>query len=199
VPVGNGVGQTRERQLNGLADLGAALGGALDRPVESLWTMRNGYALCTRAGLDAITDHLASLTPQQTDTLGGLLHVGIHRDVEVTDAEGRQLPISQAFCSALPVSYGTVPRAHWQAFASLVLESAYDATLWAAVGNPQRGRSNVVLLTRLGGGAFGNDEEWIHAAIKRAIRNVVGFDLDVKLVSFGSPSRGILQLASECL
>ncbi len=32
VPVGDGVGQTSERQLDGLADLGAALGKALDRP-----------------------------------------------------------------------------------------------------------------------------------------------------------------------
>ena len=49
VPVGDAVGQTSNRQLDGLADLGAALGKALSLPVESLWTMRNGYALCTRA------------------------------------------------------------------------------------------------------------------------------------------------------
>ncbi len=116
VPVGDGVGQTSERQLDGLADLGAALGKALDRPVESLWTMRNGYALCTHAGLDAITSHLASLTPEQTDTLRGMLRIGVHRDVEVTDADGSQLPmVSQAFCSALPVAYSRVPRVHWKA------------------------------------------------------------------------------------
>src|SRR6188768_3254535 len=97
VPVGDGIGQTSGRQLDGLADLGAALGAALDRPVESLWTMQNGYALCTRAGLEAITSHLASLTPEQTDTLRGILRIGIHRDVEVTDADGSPLPVvSQA-------------------------------------------------------------------------------------------------------
>ena len=67
-PVGDGIGQTRERQLDGLADLGSALGKALGLPVESLWTMRNGYALCSHAGLEAITRHLASLRPQQIDT-----------------------------------------------------------------------------------------------------------------------------------
>jgi hypothetical protein len=198
VPVGEGIGQTRKRQLDGLADLGAALGQALGLSVESLWTMRNGYALCSHAGLEAITRHLSSLGPEQVDTLRGMLRVGVHRDVEVTDANGVQRPIvSQAFCSALPVAYSRVPRASWQAFASLVLESAYEATLWAAVGNAQRRGSNVVLLTRLGGGAFGNDEDWIHAAMRRAIREVADMDLDVKLVSYGTPSVEMLRLAGE--
>ena len=53
-------GQTTERQFDGLADLGVALGEALNKPVEAFWKMQNGYALCTRAGLDAIAEHLAS-------------------------------------------------------------------------------------------------------------------------------------------
>jgi hypothetical protein len=36
VPVGDGIGQTRERQLDGLADVGVSLAGALDLPVTSL-------------------------------------------------------------------------------------------------------------------------------------------------------------------
>jgi hypothetical protein len=51
----------------------------------------------------------------------------------------------------------------------LVLEAAYEATMLAAVLNKQRGASNVVLLTLLGGGAFGNKAEWINAAIRRAL------------------------------
>jgi hypothetical protein len=118
--------------------------------------------------------------------------------VEVTDAEGELLPIvSQAFCSALPVAYSRVPRVYWQAFASLVLEAAYEATLWAAAANAQRCGTNVALLTMLGGGAFGNDADWIQAAMRRAIRNAALLDLDVRLVSYGSPSRAMLQLAGE--
>jgi hypothetical protein len=49
-----------------------------------------------------------------------------------------------------------------------VLEAAYEATLLAAVLNARRGRSNIVLLTRLGGGAFGNDDDWITTAMERA-------------------------------
>jgi hypothetical protein len=32
-------------------------------------TPRNGYALCTRSGLDAITEHLGKLQPDQIDIL----------------------------------------------------------------------------------------------------------------------------------
>jgi hypothetical protein len=81
-------GQTTERQFNGLAGLGEALGTALNQPVRTLWDMQNGYALCTRAGLDSIAEHLSSLQPEQLDILRGELCIGIHRDVEVTDAAG---------------------------------------------------------------------------------------------------------------
>jgi hypothetical protein len=42
-------------------------------------------------------------------------------------------------------------------FAVLVLEGACEATLWAAAVNAHRAGSNVVFLTLLGGGAFGNE------------------------------------------
>ena len=67
----------------------------------------------------------------------------------------------------------------------------------AAVLNAQRGASNVALLTELGGGAFGNDSGWIHAAMRRALKIMSGFDLDVKLVSFRAPSRALLQMAED--
>ena len=66
-PVGGSYGQTTERQFDGLADLGEALSGALNQPVNALWRMQNGYALCTRAGLDAIAEHLGALEPEQLD------------------------------------------------------------------------------------------------------------------------------------
>ena len=168
------------------------------QPVDALWEMRNGYALCTPAGLDAIAEHLGALQPEQIDILRGKLCIGIHWDVEVTDVSGEHRPVvSQAFCSALPVAYTRVPPPRWEAFASLILQAAYEATMWAAVQNAQRGASNVVLLTNLGGGAFGNDESWIHAAMRRALKMALGFDLDVRLVSYGTPSRAILQIAED--
>ena len=69
--------------------------------------------------------------------------------------------------------------------------------MWAAVINAQRDASNVVLLTRLGGGAFGNDDDWIDAAMRRSLRLAAGFDLDVKLVSYAPPSRETIQLVED--
>ncbi len=141
------IGQTTERQFDGLAHLGATLGGALNQPVKALWSMQNGYALCTRAGLDAISEHLSALQPEELDILRSKLCIGIHRE-EVTDAAGEHRPlVSQAFCSALPVAYTRVPHSHWEGFASLVLQAAYEATMLAAVLNAKRGASNAVLLT----------------------------------------------------
>jgi hypothetical protein len=65
----------------------------------------------------------------------------------------------------------------------VVLEAAYEATLAAGLINARRGRSNLVLLTRLGGGAFGNDPVWIDAAMERAFRLATDMDLDVRIVS----------------
>jgi hypothetical protein len=196
--VGGSEGQTQDRQLNGLADLGDAFSKALNQPVGALWKMRNGYALCSGAGLDAISVHLGKLQPDQVDALRGKLSIGIHSDVVVTDTEGEHQPVvSQAFCSALPVAYTGVPSAQWKPLASLVLEAAYEATMLAAVLNKHRGASNVVLLTLLGGGAFGNEDHWIFSAIRRALRMMSGSNLDVRLVSYGAPSRAIRQIVTD--
>jgi len=197
-PVGGVQGQTTTRQLDGLADVGAGLSDGTKLPVGDLWTMKNGYALGNKVGLDAITRYLRTLAPDQIDALRGKLRIGVHRDVEVTEAAEPDRPrVSQAFCSALPVAYSQVPSPHWELFASLVLEAAYEATLWAAVLNAQRGASNVVFLTLLGGGAFGNPSSWIHAAMRRALQLMMTFDLDVRLVSYGAPSSELLAIAEK--
>jgi hypothetical protein len=160
--------------------------------------MQNGYAMCSRTGLDTIARHLRMLPTDQINVLRGKLRIGVHRDVEVTEAPGPTHPIvSQAFCSALPVAYTGVPPVHWEPFALLVLEAAYEATMWATVLNAQRGASNVVFLTLLGGGAFGNRGSWIDAAMRRSLELLKTFDLDVRLVSYGPPPREMLTIAEE--
>jgi hypothetical protein len=79
----------------------------------------------------------------------------------------------------------------------LVLEAAYEATMWATVLNAQRGASNVVFLTLLGGGAFGNQHSWIDAAMRRALELMIPFNLDVRLVSYGTPSKETLAVVEE--
>lgn len=195
VPVGTGSGQTAERQLDGLFDLGQALAAATQMPMDSLYTWRNGYALCTAPGLKAISRILESCNEPELDRLRGLLRIGVHQDVEVTDAHGGSLPrVTQVYCSALPVAYSGLGRSHWQAFAKLVLEAAYEGTLWAAVLNAQRGVSKTVLLTRLGGGAFGNADEWIDAAMQRALTLANFHALDVRLVDYSKPHASTVKL-----
>lgn len=174
-------GQSRHRQLDGLADLGEALGHRPDRP---LWAWRNGYALCSAEGLARITDMLARADEARRDALRGALRIGLHWDVEVTDAPASPGPrVSQAFCSALPVAYGRPAPRDWAPFARLVLEAAYEATLSAAACRAAQGGSPRVLLTRLGGGVFGNDAAWIDAAIDRSLRLAAPWGLEIVMVS----------------
>lgn len=189
VRTGIGYGQTAARQLDGLAELGTSLCGALNVPLTSLWSMQNGYALAKRPGLQLIAQHLAKLEASEIDALRAKLVIGIHSDVEATEADKplRPLLVTQAFCSALPVAYSGIAPMEWRQFAILVLEAAYEATIWASVLNAQRGASNIVFLTFLGGGAFGNEEEWIASAIQRALERVRDVELDVRLVCYSSP------------
>jgi hypothetical protein len=159
--------------------------------------MRNGYALCTEKGLATIAQKLEALDVHETDDLRDLLRVGLHSGVQVTDAEEVNLLVSQVFCSALPVSYTPIPAERWKPFAVLVLEGAYEATLWAAVINAHRCSSKIVFLTSLGGGAFGNEPQWIRDAMRRALKKVVGVGLDVRIVSFGRPDPQLERLAQE--
>jgi hypothetical protein len=111
VPVAGQIGQTRDRQIDCLRDLGAELG----NESHALWTMRNGYALCTERGLATIAQKLGALDTHGIDALRDIIRIGIHRGIQVTDVEDVQL-VSQAFCSALPVRYSNIPSERWKSF-----------------------------------------------------------------------------------
>lgn len=76
VPLMGGIGQTKDRQIDCLADLGAALGNTHSQ----LWSMANGYALPKAGGLSRIANHLTTMTDTELDTLRGLLRVGVQLD-----------------------------------------------------------------------------------------------------------------------
>jgi hypothetical protein len=63
--------------------------------------------------------------------------------------------------------------------------------------NAHHSGSNLVFLTRLGGGAFGNEPEWIHQAMRRALTKVAGVGLDVRVVSDGRPDAALESLVAE--
>ncbi len=192
-PVDGHVGQTHDRQIDCLKDLGTALG----NHSGELWAMRNGYALCSEEGLATIDRKLAVLDRHSRSELRDLVRIGIHWNVQVTDAPAPYPVVSQVFCSALPVSYTRVASDRWESFATLVLEGAYEATLWAAVLNAQQHGCAIVFLTQLGGGAFGNREAWIHRAIRRSLERFADVALDVRIVSYGAVDPGLVRLAQE--
>lgn len=182
VPVGGGIGQTAQRQLDGLANLGHALGNG----DGSRWRMQNGYALPTPAGLAQVASQLRAADEGERDRLRGLLRIGVQRDTEVTRSDHGHV-VTQAYCSALPIAYSRLPAADWEPFARLVLEAAYEATLRAAAEHAAHTGVRTCFLTLLGGGAFGNATPWILDAAARALALHRAHELDVAFVSYGSP------------
>ena len=188
-PAHGHIGQSAHHQIDCLADLGAALGNTASR----LWTMQNGYALATQNGLAEIAQRLHAASERERDGLRQLLRIGIQWQTQVTLQDATHL-VSQAYCSALPVAYTPQGSSLWAPFAQLVIEAAYEATLCAAIVNARRHGNNRVFLTLLGGGAFGNDTGWIIAALHRAVHLYQQADLDVVLVSYGSPTPALQPL-----
>ena len=176
------LGQTASRQIDCLADLGAALGG------PGLWVMRNGYALATQAGLRQVNAKLKAATEDERDELRGLLRIGIQHDVEVI---GTDHLVTQVYGSALPVAYGGPPRPQWEPLARLVLEASYEATVLTA----RRSGIDRVYLTLLGGGVFGNDDAWIGDSVLRALSIADG--LDVRIVSYGRSSSAVRRIIQD--
>lgn len=188
MPLAGQRGQTAARQLDTLAPVGQALAARLGVAVDALWTMKNGYALATAEGLQRIGALLRGLDDAQRDALRAQLQLPLQADAEVTEPgapPGQR--VSQMFCSALPVAYGEPPAQAWEPLARLVLEAAYEGTLRAAAALHAAGGSPQVLLTRVGGGVFGNAAAWIDDAIDRALATVAHAGLEVLLVSPGEP------------
>ncbi len=157
-------GQSATNQIDCLADIGAALGNAESR----LWEMRNGYALASHSGLVEISNRLQASSERELDELCQLLRIGIQWKTQVTLDDCKHT-VSQAYCSALPVAYSRHSSYLWAEFARLILEASYEATICAAILNAVKNGNNRLFLTLLGGGAFGNDTDWIIEAIQRAL------------------------------
>jgi len=181
MPVDKQTGQLGGNQIDGLEDIAIAL----KNHENSYWEMRNGYALPTVGGLERLNGVMAGMSPQEIDQLRGRLRIGVHADTEVT-LHNTGHCVTQIYCSAMPVSYGRDSSNLWQNIATLVLEAAYEATLFAALQNSLKTGNKRVFLTLLGGGAFGNKSTWIIDAILRALNVMKHADLEVFLVSYSA-------------
>ena len=185
VEVNGEIGQSANNQIDCLDEIGAYF----DNVNHNFWAIQNGYAFATEVGLKHITSHISSLTPKAFDELKGLLKIGIHWNTQVTLLEqGENQLVSQAYCSALPVGYSNISADLWEAFAKLVLEATYEATLIAGLLNAQKTGNNKVLLTLVGGGVFANKSEWLVDAIVESLKKFKNADLEVWFVSYGGKS-----------
>ena len=191
-PVNGRIGQTADNQIDCLADIGKALGNTDGR----LWQMCNGYALPSREGLFKISNRLQSLDEDERDELRKLLRIGMQWDTQLT-LNGYSHLVSQAYCSALPVGYSSFLLELWQPFARLVLEASYEAVICAAILNRESTGNNEVYLTLIGGGAFGNEIDWIIDSVQRVLVLYADYDINVVMVSYGRSKPHVRQLVSR--
>lgn len=180
VRIDDQIGQSRNKQIDSLSHIGIAL----KNTSEQYWKMSNGYMLPTPSGLDEINLKLNQLSEEQKDALFAQLQVGIQEDTEVTISESKH-PVTQVYCSAVPINYTNFGREDWEPFARGILNATYEATFLAAIQNMADGKSNKLYLTLVGGGVFGNRLVWILDAIEKAVEKYKHCPLDVKIVSYG--------------
>jgi len=180
VDINGRIGQTADNQIDCLSGIAKLL----DNSKQRLWKMVNGYALPSAEGLEEINRKLESMDEAALDAVRQALQIGLHWDTQVTLGDASHT-VSQAYCSAMPVAYTPHTKELWAPLAKIVLEAAYEATICAAILNVDRNRNNRLFLTRLGGGAFGNNPDWITNAISRSLELYSDSGLDVAIVSYG--------------
>ena len=187
------IGQSARQQIDCSADLGKSLGNT----DGTLWSMENGYLFPTDNGLEHVATRLQLASETELDEVRGELRIGLQWNADVT-LPGSEHRVSQAYCSGLPVAYGRQPTEEWTEFAKLILDSAYEATICAAILNASQTGVKTVFLTLLGGGVFGNRDEWIIGAIERAVAKYGDHDLDIAIVSYGRSKPVVAELVSRC-
>lgn len=186
------LGQSADNQVDCLAGIGALLGNS----GKNLWQMVNGYALPSADGLKEINQKLETFDETNLDLIRQSLQIGLQWDTQVTLNDASHT-VSQAYCSAMPVAYTEHAAELWAPFAKLILEAAYEATICAAILNADRTGNNQLFLTLLGGGAFGNNLDWITGAIRRSLDLYTDSGLVVAVVSHGWSKPCLQQLARE--
>lgn len=192
VKLGQQIGQTANLQVDCLDEIGKYFG----NEQGTLWNMENGYALARESGLHYISKKINHLNKQEYEDLKGLLKIGIQWDTEVTINAAQQL-VSQIYCSALPIGYSQLSETLWKEFAILILEATYEATFHTALLNTQKTGNNKVFLTLVGGGAFGNKDEWIRDAILKNLNLFSKENLDIQFVSYAGPNAIVKSILSK--
>mmetsp|Transcript_9500 Transcript_9500/g.21100 ORF Transcript_9500/g.21100 Transcript_9500/m.21100 type:complete len:348 (-) Transcript_9500:113-1156(-) len=193
----DGVGQSAKKQVENLEDVEELL----ENKKNQFFHVVGGYTMARPESLARLTRTLQS-DPAMGEQIREHLRIGLQWDTQVTGSKfgaklyrGPEQLVTQAYCSACSVSYSSAGAKSWEAFATLILEASYEATLYAAVENAlrhggERG-SRRVFLTLLGNGVFGNKTSWVISAMQRAFRKFQGLGMEVYIVSFGQSTPGL--------
>ncbi|GMH49976.1 hypothetical protein TL16_g00662 [Triparma laevis f. inornata] len=154
----------------------------IDRKANNYFEIKNGYAWPPPGKMAELTERLSG-DEALCENIRQSVQAGVHWNTEVKES-GKK--ICQVFASATPVAYvKNTKSADWKLFSKLVLDGMYEATLAAAVKlQRERGGRIRVVLTLLGGGAFGNNMTWILDAIERACVMYKDEPLDIELLHY---------------
>ena len=163
------LGQSTDNQIDCLA----LIGRHFDNSANEYWQMQNGYCFPKKKGLAKIEKQLSESVESQVDEIRGKLMVGLQSNTEVTIGESNHL-VTQVFCSALPIAYSDISSQHWNHFPRLILDATYELTFLVALRNLKDTGCGKLFLTLVGGGVFGNKQEWILSSISRSLKMFSG-------------------------
>ena len=185
-------GQTRKNQLHGLQQMEDYL--MKETNLELLpWKVRNGYIESSVKRLGPFNELLVTSALGE-EVLIPLLRIGVQENSTVTDDPDLSLTVTQTYNSAISIGYSMLPYVVWEPLARLVLKATYEATLLVGILSTLNDEAVIengkplILLTKVGGGVFRNNDSWIVDAIQWAIERagMYGVDMDVQIVHFGS-------------
>jgi len=194
----NGEGQSFNNQINNLKNLEQLL---------DVQIVKNGYTFSSSENLNNINTKLSLLDKSK---LMECIQVGVHSEVGVTfsdryiDINNQQLKVTQVYCSALSIAYNKdkIDINLWEPLASLILDTCYEATILTGILTKlklQTEGSKHIFLTLIGGGVFGNKDEWICRAIAKAliIADHINEDIEINICHYGQVDQKIVQLIEK--
>lgn len=188
-----------------------------DQQTKSFFDVKNGYVDSSKPRLEALNQLLATGGMSLVDLCISRLRIAVQQDVEVTDLREKiggepnePRYVTQTYNSALSVGYSRCAIG-WSDFATIVLSGTYEATLLAGIINtvnvllsekdakdtpkrpphplfPTMRAPPPILLTKVGGGVFGNSSTWIATAMQRSFVLAATYrvPLNVLITHFGS-------------
>ena len=186
------IGQTKNNQLNAMD----SVFNLIDNDNRKLLCMKNGYLDCSSSeALEELNSFCLS-NPDKASQMTDVIKVGAHFNSQVTDVDkSKKLFVGQCYCAAPAISYSRCRSgiASWSRFSQIILNAQYEACLWYTILYHERCISEgtqrevpKLLLTKVGGGVFGNEHSWITSAMQRTIdiARKHNISIDIKIVHY---------------